>query len=72
MPRNIPIETALGHLNGRDCIYLDGFAFEDGTGNLVLGGCINGNLETAAHQTPLWDAWSQKHFPMPTEPGKSE
>ena len=28
--------------------------------------------ETAAHQTPLWDAWFQKHFPMPTEPGKSE
>jgi len=28
--------------------------------------------ETVAHQTPLWDAWFQKHFPMPTEPGKSE
>jgi len=25
-----------------------------------------------AHETPLWEAWSQKHFPMPSEPGKSE
>jgi hypothetical protein len=44
MPQNIPIETALGRLDGRDCIYLDGFAFEDGTGTLVLDGSINGNL----------------------------
>jgi hypothetical protein len=27
---------------------------------------------TVAHETPLWDAWFEKHFPMPTEPGKSE
>jgi len=27
---------------------------------------------TAARETPLWDAWFQKRFPMPTEPGKSE
>jgi uncharacterized protein YndB with AHSA1/START domain len=28
--------------------------------------------ETVAHETPLWDAWFQKRFPMPTEQGKSE
>jgi hypothetical protein len=28
--------------------------------------------ETAARETPLWQAWIQKRFPMPTEPGKSE
>jgi hypothetical protein len=27
---------------------------------------------TAARETPLWQAWFQEHFPMPTEPGKSE
>src|SRR5215470_14845199 len=27
---------------------------------------------TVARETPLWDAWFQKRFPMPTEPGKSE
>ena len=27
---------------------------------------------TAARETPLWGAWFQKRFPMPTEPGKSE
>ena len=26
---------------------------------------------TVAHETPLWEAWFQKRFPMPTEPGKS-
>ena len=44
MARNIPIETALGRLDGRDCIYLDHFTFEDGTSTLVLDGSINGNL----------------------------
>jgi hypothetical protein len=28
--------------------------------------------ENVARETPLWEAWFQKHFPMPTEPGKSE
>jgi hypothetical protein len=46
MPRNIPIETALGRLHGRDCIYLDRFTFEDGTSTLILDGSINGNLCT--------------------------
>ena len=27
---------------------------------------------TADRETPLWEAWFQKRFPMPTEPGKSE
>ena len=27
---------------------------------------------TVAHETPLWEAWFQEHFPMPTEPSKSE
>ena len=25
-----------------------------------------------ARETPLWQAWIQERFPMPTEPGKSE
>jgi hypothetical protein len=44
MAHNTPIETALGRLVGRDCVYLDRFAFEDGTSTLVLYGSINGNL----------------------------
>jgi hypothetical protein len=27
---------------------------------------------TVARETPLWQAWIQKRFPMPPEPGKSE
>jgi hypothetical protein len=27
---------------------------------------------TAARETPLWQAWIQKRFPMTTEPGKSD
>jgi hypothetical protein len=27
---------------------------------------------TAAREEPLWQAWIQKRFPMPTEPGKSD
>jgi uncharacterized protein YndB with AHSA1/START domain len=27
---------------------------------------------TVARETPLWQAWIQKRFPMPTEPGKGE
>ena len=25
-----------------------------------------------ARETPLWQAWTQERFPMPTEPGKGE
>jgi uncharacterized protein YndB with AHSA1/START domain len=28
--------------------------------------------DTVAHVTPIWQAWLQERFPMPTEPGKSE
>ena len=27
---------------------------------------------TVARETPLWQAWIQERFPMPTEPSKSE
>ena len=27
---------------------------------------------TVARETPLWQAWIQERFPMPSEPGKSE
>ena len=27
---------------------------------------------TVARETPLWEAWFQKRFPMPTEPGKGD
>lgn len=41
---NIPVETALGILKGRDCIYLDKVSFQNGLNTLVLKGEINGNL----------------------------
>ena len=28
--------------------------------------------ETVVRETPLWQAWIQERFPMPTAPGKSE
>jgi hypothetical protein len=27
---------------------------------------------TVARETPHWEAWTQKRFPTPTSPGKSE
>jgi hypothetical protein len=27
---------------------------------------------TVANETPLWEAWFEERFPMPTEPSKSE
>ena len=38
--------------------------------NLYL--CGDQAAGTVAHETPLWETWFQKRFPMPTEPGKSE
>lgn len=40
----------------------------------ALRPCLYGNQAagTVAHETPLWEAWFQKRFPMPTEPGNSE
>ena len=29
-------------------------------------------VETVARETPLWQAWIQERFPMPTQPGKIE
>ena len=46
MPRNVPIETALGRFYGRDCIYLDRLVFQDRTTTLVLEGGIDGDLCT--------------------------
>ena len=28
--------------------------------------------ETVARESPLWEAWFHKRFPLPTEPGKSD
>jgi len=42
--RRQPVQTPLGVLRGRDCIYLDAAAFENGTSELVLRGAINGEL----------------------------
>jgi hypothetical protein len=40
----------------------------------VLGFYLYGDLAagTVARETPLWDAWFEERFPMPTEPDKSE
>ncbi len=38
--------------------------------NLYLYG--DQGASNVAREQPLWDAWIQKHFPTPTEPGKSE
>lgn len=46
MSRHVPIETALGYLYGRDCVFLHRLTFEDRTRMLVLVGNINGNLCT--------------------------
>jgi hypothetical protein len=27
---------------------------------------------TVARETPLWQAWVQERFPMPSEPGKND
>jgi hypothetical protein len=38
--------------------------------NLYLYG--DQGAANVARETPLWDAWIQKHFPTPTEPSQSE
>lgn len=53
-----------------------------GTFNMGMGGpsMVAMNLymygdqagEIVARETPLWEAWFQKRFPTPTEPGKSD
>ena len=44
MDKYVPIQTVLGTLKGRDCIYLDDAAFQNGVNQFVLKGEINGNL----------------------------
>jgi hypothetical protein len=44
MKKNIPIETVLGQLNGRDCIYLNSISSENDGCTLWLDLTINGNL----------------------------
>jgi hypothetical protein len=39
-----PLETTVGHLRGRDCIYLDSVSLPDEIRVLVLRGTINGDL----------------------------
>jgi hypothetical protein len=34
--------------------------------------CRDQAADTVAHETPLWQAWIQKRFPMPSEPSKSD
>ena len=51
-------------------------------GTIEFGGSVMATLsfylygdqaaETVARETPLWQAWIQERFPMPTEPGKRE
>ncbi len=41
---HVPIQTKLGILHGRDCIYLDKVKLLNGNNTLVLIGEINGNL----------------------------
>jgi uncharacterized protein YndB with AHSA1/START domain len=51
-------------------------------GTVTFGGAVMATLSfylygdqaagTVAHETPLWEAWIQKRFPTPAEPGKSE
>ena len=47
-----PIETEYGFLAGRDCIYLDGVSFADGTYSLRLSGKINKHLASDPPQSP--------------------
>ena len=44
MNKHVPIQTKLGILRGRDCIYLDKANFNDGMNTFILKGDINGNL----------------------------
>ena len=42
---------------------------QGGTAHVWLGDQAAG---TVARETPLWQAWIDERFPMPSEPGKSE
>jgi hypothetical protein len=51
--QRVPIATELGHLRGRDCIYLDSVAFDQAATTLTLAGDIN----TAICSPPLSGAF---------------
>ena len=57
-----PGVAALGAVNfgGQSMVALGFYLYGDQADGIV------------AHETPLWEAWFQERFPMPTEPGKSE
>jgi uncharacterized protein YndB with AHSA1/START domain len=54
--------AALGAVNfgGQSMVALNFYLYEDRAAG------------TVAHETPLWDAWFQKHFPRPSETSRSE
>jgi uncharacterized protein YndB with AHSA1/START domain len=57
-----PGVVALGAFNmgGPSMVALNLYSYGDQAARIV------------AHETPLWDAWFQKRFPMPSELGKSD
>ena len=57
-----PGTVALGAVNfgGQSMVTLSFYLYGDQAAGTVAG------------ETPLWQAWIQERFPMPTEPGKSK
>lgn len=53
MEKAVPINTCLGVLHGRDCIYLD-LAVQDESNNMTLTGEINGALVSLAEEKRDW------------------
>ena len=44
MATNVAVDTPVGTLSGRDCIYLDDISFGDDANTLILKGELNGSL----------------------------
>lgn len=44
MNKHVPVETKVGYLSGRDCIFLDKVLISEGQNTLTLKGDLNGNL----------------------------
>jgi hypothetical protein len=59
---------------GPGVLALGVFSFPGGPTMAALNFYLYGDqaAETVARETPLWDAWFQQRFPMPTEAGKSD
>jgi hypothetical protein len=59
---------------GPGVVAIGSFNMGGPTSVVVLGFYLYGDAaaETAARETPLWQAWFQKHFPAPAEPGQGE